>query len=195
MARPREFDTDKALEMAMQVFWSKGYEAASLEALCEATGLGRSSLYAAFTDKRHLYMEVLDHYHNHTVERVARALGGPADLRGQLQGFLHDTIDSIVSGKGRRGCMIGNSAAELPQDDPEVAAIIRQGIERQEAAFRGVFEHAKQRGELKPGANVEAIARFLTASFHGLRLIGKARRERAALEDVAAHIVKSIDFR
>ncbi len=54
MARPREFNVDTVLESAMQVFWAKGYESTSLDDLCEATGLGRSSLYAAFGDKRAL---------------------------------------------------------------------------------------------------------------------------------------------
>jgi TetR/AcrR family transcriptional repressor of nem operon len=54
MGRPREFDFNDTLERAMQTFWAKGYEATSLDDLCAATGLGRSSLYAAFGDKQSL---------------------------------------------------------------------------------------------------------------------------------------------
>jgi len=74
MPRPREFDIDTALERAMQVFWAKGYESTSLDDLCEATGVGRSSLYSAFNDKRDLYLRALDHYENASAARIAAAL-------------------------------------------------------------------------------------------------------------------------
>lgn len=62
MARPREFDADIALDRATDVFWAKGYEATSLDDLCEATGLSRSSLYAAFGTKRDLLLQSVDRY-------------------------------------------------------------------------------------------------------------------------------------
>ena len=70
MARPREFDSNAALENAMQVFWAKGYKATSLRNICASTGLGRSSLYAAFGDKRGLYLKALDRYEGAGVDRV-----------------------------------------------------------------------------------------------------------------------------
>lgn len=193
MARPREFERDVALQQAMQVFWAKGYAAASLEDLCEATGLGRSSLYAAFSDKRRLYLDALRHYQERAVARVGAALDGSAPLKIQLGAFFDDTIASIVSGSGRRGCLIGNAAAEVPTDDPELAAVVRAGIEKHEAAFREALERARSRGEIGRKADVRALACFLTAGFHGLRLIGKARHERAALEDVAAVILRCVE--
>src|SRR3974390_2868093 len=98
----------------MHVFWAKGYEASSLEDLCNATGLGRSSLYAAFSDKRRLYIEVLNHYQNprkapplneglkpfpdRAIARIGKALDGSAPIREQLDEFLTSTINSIISG-------------------------------------------------------------------------------------------------
>ena len=58
--RPRSFDPDKALDSALQVFWRKGYEGASLSDLTKAMGINRPSLYAAFGDKEALFRKVLD---------------------------------------------------------------------------------------------------------------------------------------
>jgi TetR/AcrR family transcriptional repressor of nem operon len=193
MARPREFDVDNALERAMQVFWAKGYEAASLEDLCGATGLGRSSLYAAFTDKRQLYIDALRHYQDRAVARVEKALDGSAPIRRQLARFLDDTVASIVSGTGRRGCLIGNAAAEVPHDDPEVAQIVRDGIQKHEDVFAAALQRAQERREIAASKDVRSLARFIVASFHGLRLVGKARQDRAALTDVASYIVRCLD--
>ena len=59
MARPVEFDRDYAVDASMKVFWSKGYSATSLQDLLDSTGIARSSFYAAFGDKRSLFIEAL----------------------------------------------------------------------------------------------------------------------------------------
>ena len=74
MARPREFDLDAVLDKATQVFWAQGYEHTSVDELCDATGLGRSSLYAAFRHKRGLYVQALVRYEEGSVARIRDAL-------------------------------------------------------------------------------------------------------------------------
>ncbi len=77
MGRPREFDADKALDQAMQVFWRKGYEGASVTDLTEAMGITRPSLYAAFGNKDELFRKVLDRYEAGPGRYVAEALDAP----------------------------------------------------------------------------------------------------------------------
>jgi AcrR family transcriptional regulator len=62
MPRPRTFDEDRAIDAAMRLFWTSGYEATSTQDLCEATGLGRSSIYNTFTSKRDLFDRALRRY-------------------------------------------------------------------------------------------------------------------------------------
>jgi len=193
MPRPREFDADDALERAMRVFWAKGYESTSLNDLCNATGLGRSSLYAAFGDKHTLYLQALDHYEDTSAARMAAALAGPQPFRKAIAAVVERMIEDIVAGPGRRGCFIGNCAAEMARNDRTAAARVRRSLERIEAAIRDAVESARKRGEFAARADVDALARFLTAGIQGLRLVGKANPDRAALEDIASVMLGCLD--
>lgn len=185
MARPRSFDTDRALERATLVFWVRGFEHTSLDDLCAATDLNRSSLYAAFGDKRALYLKTLARYEAGSVERIRQAFAGKPPRRG-LRDFLDGLIDAIVEGPGRRGCFIGNCAAEMARLDRTAAARVKQSLER----IEGTFREALERGGV---ADARARARFITAGVQGLRLYGKANPDRQALEDVAATLMRCLD--
>ncbi len=191
MARPREFDPDTALDRAMNVFWAKGYEATSLDDLCEATGLSRSSLYAAFGDKRDLLLQSIDLYSDRGVARFLAALQ-TRPIRAGLRRILDDFIDQIVAGPGRKGCFIGNCAAELERGDREALGRVRRSLARNETVFREALAAAKRRGELAPSADPAALARFLVSALQGLRLVGKTNPDRAVLDDIAAGIIRAI---
>ena len=177
----------------MQVFWAKGYEAASLDDLCEGTGLNRSSLYGAFGDKHALFLETLKRYGDRAVAKVTAALSRPVPIREALAAFLAEMIDQIVAGPGRSGCFIGNCAAEVARHDRAAAASVRRNLERVEATFRSALASAKARGELPPDADVGALARFLVAAIQGLRLMGKTGAGREVLEDVAGVMLRCLD--
>lgn len=192
MARPREFDADVALQRATDVFWKRGFEQTSLDDVCAATGLRRSSVYAAFGDKRSLYLQALARYEERSTARIAAALAGKPIRRGVAE-FLDGLIADIVAGPGRRGCFIGNCAAELARLDREAAARVRESLGRIESAFRDALAQALARGELRRGTDVSALSRFLVASIQGLRLVGKANPDRAALGDIARVILRCLD--
>ena len=193
MARPREFEIQTVLDRAMHVFWMKGYDATSLDDLCKATGLGRSSLYAAFGDKHELFLTTLRRYEDQAVERITAALSGPHTIRESMAILLGRMIDDIVAGPGRRGCFIGNCAAELARNDANAGNRVRRALDRIESVFRAALERAQERGEIARGSELDALARFLTASFQGLRLVGKAKPDRAVLDDIAAVTLRCLD--
>ena len=193
MARPREFDVDSALEHAMQAFWAKGFNATSLDQLCAATGLSRSSLYAAFGGKRALLRRSIERYETQGVARIGAALARPGPVREVIAAFVRDVIDRIVAGPGRRGCFLGNCAAELARNDREIAARVRRSLDRIECLFRDALARGQARGEISPAADIEATARFLIAGIQGLRLLGKANPDRAALEGVARVMLGCLD--
>jgi TetR/AcrR family transcriptional regulator, transcriptional repressor for nem operon len=192
MARPREFDADIALDRAMDLFWTKGYEATSLDDLCGATGLSRSSLYATFGSKRDLLLQSVDRYVERRAPDLAGILAQPIPVRDAFAALARQFIDQIVSGTGRRGCFLGNCAAELPRNDRAALARVRQGLERTEATFRAALARAAANGELPADADLDALARFLTSGFQGLRLVGKVNPDRAVLEDIAKTMLQCL---
>lgn len=192
MARPREFNAGIVLERAMQAFWAKGYEATSLDDLCAATGLSRSSLYASFGDKHALLLCALDRYEELSAARIAEALGRRMPVRKAIAALLNEFIDRIVAGPGRLGCFIGNCAAELARHDREAQARVRRSLARTEEQFRVSLERAQMRGELAPNTDARELARFLTSGIHGLRLVGKANPDRAALDDIARTMLRCL---
>jgi TetR/AcrR family transcriptional repressor of nem operon len=193
MGRPREFDPDDALERAMNVFWAKGFDATSLDDLCKATGLGRSSLYAAFGDKRSLYLSALDRYENGAVGRITAAVKSARSPRAGIAAFVDRIIADIVAGPGRRGCFIGNCAAELARPHSKTAGRVGRSLARIEATFLAALEQAKRKGEIAHDADTAALARFLTAGIQGLRLVGKANPDRAALDSIARIMLGCLD--
>jgi TetR/AcrR family transcriptional regulator, transcriptional repressor for nem operon len=193
MARPREFDVDIALDRAMDVFWDKGYDATSLDDLCEVTGLSRSSLYATFGSKRKLLLRSVDRYVERRNPQIAAVLAQSLPISESLAALARQFIDQIESGSGRRGCFLGNCAAELPRNDRAAQARVRRGLESTEATFRDALARAKERGELPSGADIGALARFFTAGFQGLRLIGKVNPDRAVLEDISATMLRCLE--
>lgn len=193
MARPREFDADAAVDKAMHAFWAKGYKATSVDDLCAATGLSRSSMYAAYGGKRALLHRSLARYEAEAVARIKVALAKPLPIRVAIAGFVGELIDRIVAGPGRAGCFIGNCAAELAGQDRATAARVRQSLAHIEATFRDALVRAQARGEIAAAADVNSLARFLVSGIQGLRLVGKANPDRAALTDIAAVMLRCLD--
>ncbi len=170
----------------------RGYEATSLDDLCAVTGLSRSSFYAAFGSKRNLLLQSIDRYVAQRNPRMAALLAQPMPVHDAFAALARQFIDQIVAGPGRRGCFIGNCAAELPRSDRAAQARIRRALDTTEATFRDALARAKKRGELRDEADLDALARFLTAGFQGLRLVGKANPDRATLEDIATVMLQCL---
>lgn len=121
MARPTEFDQNKALNKALALFWRKGYQAASLTDLLTTMDIGRSSFYAAFTDKRTLYLTCMDLFAERVMEMLERDRKEkpPIDV---LQDFF---AGNQVGGRHVRsdwGCMLVNSVLELAGIDEDLVA-------------------------------------------------------------------------
>jgi TetR/AcrR family transcriptional repressor of nem operon len=195
VGRPRQFQRDVVLDRAMRVFWSRGYEATSVEHLVARMGIQRGSLYATFGDKRGLFFAAIERYNTVVTGRLLAALEEPASGRAAIERFFRQQVELAVTPGRPRGCLVTNSAAELASRDRGAGARLGVVLTRLEAAFRRAVVRAKQAGEIDPRRNARALARFLTSSAQGLSVMAKAFPDRAALDDVVAVILEVVDRR
>ncbi|MBC7729372.1 MAG: TetR/AcrR family transcriptional regulator [Microbacteriaceae bacterium] len=120
LGRPRGFDVEAALRIAIDVFWQQGYEATSLEALSHAMGLSRSSFYACFGSKHALLMAAVQRYADDRYATLVERVAASADPRQAVQAMLAVIAD--VDG-GTRGCLFVNAVSELAPGDAALLAL------------------------------------------------------------------------
>lgn len=192
MPRPREFDRDEVLDRALELFWTRGYEATSLQDLVNCTGLHRGSIYNAFGDKLTLFLAALDRYERLRVARIAERLRQPGSVREAVRQILEQVVrDSACP--SRRGCFTTNTAVELAPHNPQVSAQIAAALGGVETAFCEALLRARESGEVQPRHEPAALARFLTSTLQGLRVMARTGATPAALQDVAEVALAALD--
>ncbi|HKY92551.1 MAG TPA: TetR/AcrR family transcriptional regulator [Nevskiaceae bacterium] len=193
MARTREFDEDVALDRALEVFWSAGYKAASLEQLLEATGLSRSSLYQTFGNKRRLLMECLRFYANKLWTGPIAPLVRDDAGRAQIEAVLKGAIDRAGCADGQRGCFINNCLAEIAPHDPVILRAVRTVMARLEGHMGRAVANGQADGTIRSRETPEALAHFLVNTLSGLNLAAKSRPPPERLENIVRVALRALD--
>lgn len=181
--RPREFCPDAALAAALGVFWSKGYEGASMAELTQAMGITKPSLYAAFGNKEQLFGHALDLYEREKLAYTREALEQPT-ARAVAEYFMRGAVEAQTSNCGPRGCLgvIGSTACGA-----EAESIRAQVIERRassSAALIARFHQAQADGDLPAHVEPQALAQYLYTILQGLAVQAGAGATRADLDRV-----------
>ncbi|RSM58827.1 TetR family transcriptional regulator [Amycolatopsis sp. WAC 01376] len=191
MARPKEFDERAAVGRAMDAFWLRGYEGTSTQALCEATGLGRSSIYNTFTSKHELFVRALDHYAERGIVARTALLEESGTGLDRFRALFSYTIDEEVANHGR-GCLVVNTVAEFGDRDPEIKARIDADTGRHLTLLSACAREGQLDGTIDGDREPGAIAEFAHSTVAGLRLMSRRGAGRAAMEAVSAIALDAI---
>ncbi|MCP1758793.1 MULTISPECIES: TetR/AcrR family transcriptional regulator [Bradyrhizobium] len=193
MARPREFDEDRVLEAVMETFWSNGYRGTSAQALVDATGLGRGSLYAAYVNKHGLLEQALLRYRSRAQAHAAqlRAPGSPVK---RLRKLMQDMVDDDLKASRRRGCLATNSAIEVAGRDGRISQLVRENFAILRHAIEETVRRAQVAGEIPARANPKKLGLFLFNAVQGLRVLGQTTpvRDRALLTAIIDQTLASL---
>src|ERR1700750_1837823 len=153
--RPRAYEPDVALRRAADAFWKAGYAGTSLDDLAAATGMNRPSLYAAFGDKRDLYLKTLDRYRDESRALARAALADDPPLRVFLKRFYDKALD-LYFGDGPRGCYTVGTAATVAALDDEVRQFLADRVRNADDFLRRQIEKGQARGEVARDADPAA---------------------------------------
>lgn len=161
------------LDGAMALFWRRGYDGATLEALDRATGLNRGSLYNAFGDKRGLFLAALARYVRQEISPAVEAIKAAPNGQAAL-----DILFPPDAPLDRRGCLICKAAAEVAPIDAEVAEIAREAYRPLREAFEAVFEADAAI------SNPAEQAALVVAAYQGTKIMANAGEDAAEIGKV-----------
>ena len=187
MARPREFDEEMVLALAVEQFWERGYEATSIRDLAQAMGLTTASIYNAFGDKRAVYRRALDFYVARSfMERVGRF--EPKPPRDAIRAFFSEIIARSLSDTKRKGCMLVNSALEVAPHDEEFQRVVGGVLIQVEGFFLRCVTRGQEDGTISRRQEASDLSRTLLATLLGVRVLARARPEKELLEGLVRPI-------
>lgn len=181
--RPREFCVDTALAAALRVFWSKGYEGASMADLTDAMGITKPSLYAAFGNKESLFRKALDLYETEKLQYTRVALDQPT-ARAVAEYFMRGALEAQTGCNEPKGCLGVISSVTCGSEAQAIkdAVIARRASSR--AALLERFEQAKRDGDLPAHLDVAGLANYLFAILQGMAVQASSGASREDLEQV-----------
>lgn len=178
----RQFDENRVLAAALEVFWRKGLHATTMQDLADATHVQRGSLYNAFGSKEHMFTLAFDRYAESFLGAAGKALAR-ADAREALEAFFQVAIENMTSGRPPRGCLTTRTAVSATENGEAVQRRVRCLLDRLTALVSSALArpHVERQLAIAP----ERAARVVVTFTRGLAVMERAGSTPAQLQDAA----------
>jgi TetR/AcrR family transcriptional repressor of nem operon len=183
------------VDAAMHVFWRQGYGATSVQDLVDATGVQRGSLYGAFGDKHGLLLEALDTYAEQPFQRLDQLLRESEDPVDAIRQFIRLAgIDSRDMESASRGCLMGNTCAELASHDEAARLRVESFVGRLRLAMADALRSAQEMGTFDRNRDPEAVAMFVQCSLQGLAVLAKSGPDPRVIDSLINEVLRIFDI-
>ena len=170
----------------MFLFWRKGFEAASMNDLCDAMGVRSPSLYAAFGSKEALYLEAFEHYVQTEGPPVWDPLAEAATARAGVEKFLIAGTEQLPKSRMTPGGCMATLAAISDEWPAAIGRVVKKVRLEMLRRLRARLEDAAANGELPGSTDVDGLSRFYLGVFQGMAVQARDGATPAELRAVAA---------
>jgi|TARA_R110000868_G_scaffold147127_3_gene368338 AcrR family transcriptional regulator len=180
--RPLKYDHDEALDSAIQVFWSKGLTATSLDDLADAMNMNRPSIYNAFGNKKSIYRKAFARFVAQLGEQLDRNLFGEQDLKKAMKQFYSSALDTYFIGAAPLGCFVTCTAVVEAATYPEIRKDLDVVIKRIDTIIEKRLLAAQQEGSWPKDGDTENVAKLLHATLQSLAVRARSGESRSSLK-------------
>jgi len=188
----KSFDLDNALDRAIKIFWAKGYEGTSMADLVDEMGINKGSLYNAFGSKQELFTKALLKYDRDNRQKKLEQLEALDDPVKAITKFFDGLIEESSADKEKKGCLLFNTALELPNQTHEVHEAVGFAINDLEAFFIRQIKSGQKRGDLAKSLKPNPTAKSLIALLVGFRVLSRGAYTVKELKTVKDSALKLI---
>lgn len=188
----KDFDEELVVDRAMKVFWAKGYEATSISDLVEAMQINKGSLYNAFGSKKLLFTRALLKYDRENRQGSLEKLEAMDSPLLAIKTLFDSLIEESRSDRQHKGCLLVNTALDLPNQPTEIHGVVSSALRDFEAFFRRSIKLGQKRGEVAAGLDADEAAKWLLAQVVGLRVLARGAFDVAGLKAIRSQALSHL---
>lgn len=192
MANVAKYDRDKVIDIAMYLFWEKGFHATSTRDLQQAADMRPGSFYAAFGSKDTLYKYALERYTEHSIVLFNEKLASHLSILSGIKAFVKAIVVERSMNAPNEQCMLFKTINELSDQQAELLAQGRMLLGKMENALFEQLKAAQEKGELDQQQNCEQLARKIIIQIMGLRTYMRSVENPDVLQEMIDDFFKDI---
>ena len=193
MPRVKQFNEDKVLKKAMELFWKKGYNATSMQDIVDCLGINRASLYSTFGGKKKLFDKSLSLYCSIHQKEAKQFL----EKQNHIKEGIRNVFEMLIGKKGQtndmRGCFTVNSINEVAHENLYVNELLTMNKIFYETLFHDFLEKGQRNGEISKDKDIKIVAFLLFTLFNGIKTVSKLEKDNSKLFDSIDNILKLLD--
>ena len=187
MPKIEQFDKSKAVQMALDVFWEKGYKGTSLTDLTESLGIGKGSFYNTFKSKRVLFEQCIHVFQENSVKNLKEKLHAEEDAKKGLHHYLKVTLEDAINDQKHKGCFMTNIATELGASDEDIAHMLNDYYAKMKVVLT---DYLKNRSDLQ-NKTIKEITDTIITFFIGMTVEVKLQNNKSQIEKSIDHLIES----